>query len=141
METSIQRIQQYILKVLLIKGGKKMRKALKVLSVFVLSVALMFTFVQPVSFAKQDVDSVISQTEGGNEMSGELGQVAGTVINWLWGISIIITIIVVMYIGIKFIIGSTQEKAEYKKSLMPLVVGVILVVFATTLVKFLFSMG
>ena len=118
-----------------------MRKALKVLSVFVLSVALMFTFVQPVSFAKQDVDSVISQTEGGNEMSGELGQVAGTVINWLWGISIIIAIIVVMYIGIKFIIGSTQEKAEYKKSLMPLVVGVILVVFATTLVKFLFSMG
>lgn len=119
-----------------------MRKAFKLLSVFILSVMLMFTFAQPVCFADHgSVDETLGKINSDKQMSGELGEVAGTVINWLWGISIIVAIIVVMYIGIKFIIGSTQEKAEYKKSLMPLVVGVILVVFATTLVKFLFSMG
>ncbi len=119
-----------------------MKKTLKVLSVVLLSVAMLFVFAQPVSFAaRQSTEEVINMTNGGNQMSGEVGNIAGTIINWIWGISIIVAIIVVMVIGIKFIIGGTQEKAEYKKSLMPVAVGVILVVFATTLVKFLFSMG
>lgn len=46
-----------------------------------------------------------------------------------------------MYTGLKFIVGSTQEKAEYKKSLMPLVVGVIILVFATTIVNVIFSIN
>lgn len=119
-----------------------MKKTLKILSVVLLSVAVLFAFAQPVSLAAdRDVNSVISTTENGNQMSNEFGGVAGTIINWIWGISIIVAIIVVMVIGIKFIIGGAQEKVEYKKSLMPVAVGVILVVFATTLVRFLFSMG
>ena len=120
-----------------------MKKTLKILSVVLLSVAMLFVFAQPVSLAagRGDVNGTIALTEGGNQMSNEVGSIAGTIINWIWGISIIVAIIVVMVIGIKFIIGGTQEKAEYKKSLMPVAVGVILVVFATTLVKFLFSMG
>ena len=46
-----------------------------------------------------------------------------------------------MYTGLKFIVGSTQEKAEYKKSLVPIVVGVAILVFATTIVNVLFSLG
>jgi hypothetical protein len=42
---------------------------------------------------------------------------------------------------LKFIVGSTQEKAEYKKSLVPIVVGVAILVFATTIVNVLFSLG
>jgi type IV secretory pathway VirB2 component (pilin) len=118
-----------------------MKKTLKVLSVVLLSIAMLFVFAQPVAFARGSVENTIALTNNGNEMSGEVGTIAGTIINWIWGISIIVAIIVVMVIGIKFIIGGTQEKAEYKKSLMPVAVGVILVVFATTLVKFLFSMG
>ena len=119
-----------------------MKKTLKILSVVLLSVAMLFAFAQPVAFAaNRDVNGTIALTENGNQMSNEVGSIDGTIINWIWGISIIVAIIVVMVIGIKFIIGGTQEKAEYKKSLMPVAVGVILVVFATTLVKFLFSMG
>ncbi len=117
-----------------------MKKTLKILSIVLISVAMLFTFAQPVSLAAQSVDDVIKTTQGGKDMDSTVGSVAGTIINWIWGISIIVAIIVVMVIGIKFIIGGTQEKAEYKKSLMPVAVGVILVVFATTLVKFLFSM-
>ena len=92
-----------------------MKKTLKVLSIVILTVAMLFMVAQPVSFAANrdasDVNSVISMTDGGNQMSNEVGNVAATVINWIWGISIIIAIIVVMVIGIKFIIGGTQEKA------------------------------
>lgn len=119
-----------------------MKKTLKILSIILISISLFMAFGQPISLAKKDPGEIINSAESsGNEMGTGLDSVTGTIINWLWGISIVVAIVVVMVIGIKFIIGSTQEKAEYKKSLIPLVVGVVLVVFATTLVKFLFSMG
>lgn len=119
-----------------------MKKILKSISVLLISLTLLFAVAQPVSFAKQDVGGIVTNVENApadtNGISG-VNEIANTVINWLWIISIIVTIIVLMVIGLKYIIGSTQEKAEYKKSLIPLVVGALLIVFATTIVKFLFA--
>ena len=39
------------------------------------------------------------------------------------------------------IIGSVEEKAEYKKSFMPLIIGIILVVCATSIASFIFNMA
>ena len=121
-----------------------MKKALKMLTVALLSVAMLFAFAQPISLAAHptanDVIGGIENTSTNTNMT-EANKVTANIINWIWGISIIIAIVVLMVIGIKFIIGGTQEKAEYKKSLLPVVVGVILVVFATTIVKILFGMN
>ena len=38
-------------------------------------------------------------------------------------------------------LGSVEEKAEYKKSFMPLIIGIILVVSATTIATFIFNMA
>ena len=38
-------------------------------------------------------------------------------------------------------LGSVEEKAEYKKSFMPLIIGIILVVSATTIAAFIFNMA
>ena len=55
-------------------------------------------------------------------------------------ISVIASVIILMVVGVKFMLGSTEEKAEYKKSLMPLVVGIVVVVGATSIATFLFGM-
>ncbi len=116
-----------------------MNKTLKKVLVVLLAVVLLFTFVQP-AFAASAGD--ITNSIGGHNGNTptEATNLASTIVNYLWIASIIIAVIVLMIIGIKFIIGSTQEKAEYKKSLIPVVVGVVLVVFATTIVNFLFGM-
>ena len=54
-------------------------------------------------------------------------------------VAVVAGVIILMVIGVKFILGSAEEKAEYKKSLIPLVVGVVLVMAATTIVSFLFD--
>jgi type IV secretory pathway VirB2 component (pilin) len=119
-----------------------MKQTLKKISVILLSALLIFAVMQPVALAKTKADDVIGGfSNTGNEMDNGVNVVAGTIINWIWGISIVVAVIVVMIIGLKFIVGSTQEKAKYKESLVPLVVGIVLIVFATTLVKFLFNMG
>ena len=42
--------------------------------------------------------------------------------------------------GFKFIMGSANEKADYAKSFIPLIVGVIVVFSATSIAKLLFSL-
>lgn len=120
-----------------------MKKTLKVIFIIAVMLFGLLGVSQNISFAeKADVggtlDNVNSATGGD---IGDAAIIGGNIVNWIWGISIVVAVVVVMITGLKFIVGSTQEKAEYKKSLIPLVVGVLILVFATTIVKVLFGMG
>lgn len=119
-----------------------MKKILKNSVIILITILLAFAFVQP-SFANEttvgDIVNNVSK-DNGTALDSNINKVSATVINWIWAISIIISIIVLMVIGIQYIIGGTQAKADYKKSLIPVVVGIVLIVFATTIVKFLYGM-
>lgn len=45
----------------------------------------------------------------------------------------VLSVIVLIALGIKYMMGSVEEKAEYKKSLMPYVIGAALVFAASTI--------
>lgn len=120
-----------------------MKKTLKVIFIIAVMLFGLLGVSQNISFAKKadvggTLDNVNSATGGD---IGDAATIGGNIVNWIWGISIVVAVVVVMITGLKFIVGSTQEKAEYKKSLIPLVVGVLILVFATTIVKVLFGMG
>lgn len=120
-----------------------MKKTLKVIFIIAVMLFGLLGVSQNISFAeKADVGGTlenVNSAKGGD--IGEAATIGGNIVNWIWGISIVVAVVVVMITGLKFIVGSTQEKAEYKKSLIPLVVGVLILVFATTIVKVLFGMG
>lgn len=120
-----------------------MKKTLKVIFIIAVMLFGLLGVSQNISFAeKADVGGTLDNVN--NATGGDIGDAAtigGNIVNWIWGISIVVAVVVVMITGLKFIVGSTQEKAEYKKSLIPLVVGVLILVFATTIVKVLFGMG
>ena len=44
-----------------------------------------------------------------------------------------------MVLGIKYMMGSAEEKAEYKKTMIPYVVGAILIFAATTIANAVFN--
>ena len=129
-----------------------MKKLSKVLLASLVALMMMFSFAQPVAFAQSDAST--SATKAQTTLSdlekkisadttdtSAANEIGATVINWIWGISIVVAVVVLMIIGLKFILGSTSEKAEYKKSLIPVVVGVLILVFATTIVKVLFGIA
>lgn len=60
---------------------------------------------------------------------------AGYVLGLLRNIGIIIAVVVLSIIGIKYMFGSVQEKADYKKSLVPYVIGAALIAFIPTVIK------
>ena len=54
-------------------------------------------------------------------------------------ISIVVSVITLMIIGLKYIIGSAEEKANYKETMIPYIIGCILAVSGTTLVSFIYN--
>ena len=46
---------------------------------------------------------------------------------------VVIAVIVLMVLGIKYMMGSAEEKAEYKKTMIPYLVGAILIFAASTI--------
>lgn len=119
-----------------------MKKSIKIVLATILTIMLLFVVAQPVVFAA-DVSTITNSVAANPTTIDPSGatSIAQRITSWIWIISIIVAVVVVMYTGLKFIVGSTQEKAEYKKSLIPIVIGVALLVFATTIINVLFSLG
>lgn len=52
---------------------------------------------------------------------------AGIIFNAISTLGIIIAVITIIIIGIKYMIGSVEEKAEYKKTMIPYLIGVVMI--------------
>lgn len=63
----------------------------------------------------------------------------GKIIGLLRNISIVIFVLALMVIGVKYIIGSVEQKARYKETLIPLIIGVAMVTMAVTIVSFVYD--
>lgn len=70
----------------------------------------------------------------------ELNTVGNKVITVISTIGSIVSVIVLIIIGIKYMIGSIEEKAEYKKTLMPYIIGASLVFAASAIAGIIYSM-
>ena len=68
-----------------------------------------------------------------------LTSMAGKVVGLIRNVAVIGGVIILMILGVKYMLGSTEEKADYKKSLIPLVVGILVVMAATQIMTFLVS--
>lgn len=62
---------------------------------------------------------------------------AGKIMGMIRNVAIIAAVIIIMVLGIKYMLGSVEEKADYKKSFVPLIVGIVLVVAATSITTFI----
>ena len=65
---------------------------------------------------------------------------AGKIIVLLRNFSIIAGVILIIVLGVKYMMGSVEQKSDYQKSFVPLVIGIILVIGATSIASFLFSL-
>ncbi len=72
----------------------------------------------------------------GDLESGAFIARTGTVLGVIQYAGIIIAIVALVIIGLKFMFGSIEEKAEFKKTMVPYLVGCAMLVLVPTLVKF-----
>ncbi len=103
------------------------KKTLRIITIVstVLAVLTMCTL----SFAANSpIDLKPSAT--GTEGVDKVGQ---RVMGILQAVGIIAAVVILMVLGIKYMMGSAEEKAEYKKTMIPYVIGAVLLFGATTI--------
>lgn len=66
-------------------------------------------------------------------------QKAGVVLGAIRNISAAVSVIALMVIGFRYILGSVEEKANYKQTMIPYIIGCIMAVAGTTLVTFIYN--
>lgn len=116
-----------------------MNKTLKIVSILLVIVMIVMT-AAPV-FAAGDLITDLEETGKGvdTENTGNLITAAGNVMRVIRTIAVIGGVILIMFLGVKFMMGSAEEKAEYKKSFMPLIIGIIVVMSASQIATMLFG--
>jgi len=73
--------------------------------------------------------------------TAQLNKTSNTIYNILLTIAIVLAIIIGMVIGIQFLIGSAEEQAKIKETLVPYVVGVFIVFSAFAIWKIAVNVG
>ena len=84
-----------------------------------------------------------SDLNGGNTTlngSTELKNVGNRVISILQTVGIILSVVVLIILGIKYMMGSAEEKAEYKKTMIQYLVGAALIFAASAFAQVVYKL-
>ncbi len=80
----------------------------------------------PTGLSDDDINKITSKT--------------GPIIGIIKTLGIVISVITLVVLGIKYMIGSVEEKAEYKKTMIPYLIGVVLLVSITQVLGLIANM-
>ena len=117
-----------------------MKKSIKVISTLLLTIMLVASIAGTVLAV--DPNTVLNGLNGnGNVQTNDLTKVGNNIVTIIQVVGIVIAVIVLLVIGIKYMMGSASEKAEYKKTMILYIVGAVLIFAGTSLVKVIYSLA
>lgn len=129
----------------------KISKTVKVLTALLL-VVMMVMSLNTVAFASGstttssgEIGSVIDKinVSANNKLNDDSGvaSLGGQIVGIIQIIGIVVAVVILLVLGIKYMTGSAQEKAEYKKTMIPYIIGAILIFAASTIVNVIFNLA
>lgn len=98
-----------------------------------------FIIIRPVQAAGFNPDSYTPASISSVNGASTLGNIGNEIIGIVQVIGSIASVIALILIGIKYAMGSVEEKAEYKQTLKPYLIGAIMVFGITNLLGMLQS--
>lgn len=101
--------------------------------IFILSLFIIFISITYISVSATDIPFGTRDLKGID--TSEIKKFSGTIYAIIRNITIISSVVILSFIGLKTITGSVEQKAEYKKSLIPLIIGVLIVNLSITIVE------
>ena len=67
--------------------------------------------------------------------------IANSILSMIRAVGTMVSVGVLMILGIKYMVGSTDERATYKKTMLPYIIGVILIFAAVNLTSMIYNMA
>ena len=97
---------------------------------------MLTTFATSVFAADVSFDSLSANYQGNSD---KLVSKANNIMGLIRNVAIIASVIILMVLGVKYMLGSVEEKAEYKKTVIPYLVGAILIFAASNLASMIYG--
>ena len=76
---------------------------------------------------------------GGTNDSVQLKNKAEHILGIIQAIGVVVSVIMLMVIGIKYMLGSVEERAEYKETLKPYLIGAFMLFSCTTVPQIIYQ--
>lgn len=112
-----------------------MKKMYKILTIIVISITILSLTTICYGFGIKDLTGTQDVQVAGLKSAGN------TMLTVITTIGIVISVVILIVIGIKYMMGSTAEKAEYKKSLMPYVIGAGILFSASSIAQIIYDLA
>ena len=114
-----------------------MKKTVKVMSIILLAVMLLATAATIVNAV--DIAGTINNVGNGTYSGNEVTNTGKKIVGIVQVVGVVVAVVVILVIGIKYLIGSAEQKAEYKKTMVPYIVGAVLVFAGSTIVNVIYN--
>lgn len=114
-----------------------MKRTIKLASVLLLIAVISMTLTTIVS-ANGGIDA--ANIAGGlkgttSNAQNDVTKIGNQLIGIITTVGVVVAVIILLVLGIKYMTGSASEKAEYKKTMIPYLVGAILIFGASAITK------
>lgn len=115
-----------------------MRNIVKKVSIMIILIMLLLTITgNAFALSEGDINNV-----AGGDPTLNVGGITGmgaTLVTIVQVVGVVVAVVVILIIGIKYMIGSAEEKAEYKKTMIPYIIGAVLLFAGSILVNVIYS--
>ena len=115
-----------------------MKKLTKILSIVMIALIIVSCF-STVFGATTYAPDNWKDKEGTKIQTGDIEDFSASIINVVSIVGSAAAIITLIILGVKYMMGSAEERAEYKKTLLPYVIGAAMVFGASVLVGVIYN--
>lgn len=119
-----------------------MKTMQKVLAILLIAVCVFGVMSQISTCNASSISDTLNKIQPTNDVTGaeNLTTIASRVLTFLQIASGIAAVIMIAVTGFRYIIETPEVKGELKKNMLPIVIGLVLVFFATSIAKFFIGM-
>lgn len=115
------------------------KKSIKILTAIML-IVMMLSAMLPVFASGTEIltPGEVEPSVDGTAREG-IQNFGGQIVGTLQTVGTIVAVVILIVLGIKYMMGSAEEKAEYKKTMMPYLIGAVLIFAAVTIANIVYN--
>lgn len=113
-----------------------MKKTVKLISILLFVAMISISLTTVVSASGIDAANLANQLKGNTSTAeGDVMNIGNQIIGIITTVGVVVAVVILLVLGIKYMMGSASEKAEYKNTMIPYLVGAILIFGASAITK------
>lgn len=118
-----------------------MEKTKKIIITLIMMIMMIAMITEPYKVYATTIDvNAYKPNIEGVDSANRATTIANSITNILAVIGTVVSVAMLIVLGIKYMIGTVQEKADYKKTMGPYLVGAVMVFSITQILKIIASM-